>query len=83
MLPRGCRHYPSCSTYAIDALKMHGLVRGGYLAASRIARCNPWGTQGYDPVPRFLINNISFRKIKTARYEKFPSCDRLKPPKSL
>ena len=46
-----CRHDPSCSAYAVEALQVHGAVRGSWLAAKRIGRCHPWGTQGYDPVP--------------------------------
>ena len=51
ILPRSCRYYPSCSHYAIEALGAHGLVKGGALAVWRIARCHPWGGEGYDPVP--------------------------------
>jgi putative membrane protein insertion efficiency factor len=51
LLPKTCRHIPSCSVYAIEALKIHGIFRGSLLAAWRIIRCNPWGTHGYDPVP--------------------------------
>jgi putative membrane protein insertion efficiency factor len=51
LLPKTCRHIPSCSAYAIDALKIHGIFRGSLLAIWRILRCNPWGTHGYDPVP--------------------------------
>jgi len=50
-----CRHVPTCSQYAIDALKMHGPVRGLLLATNRILRCRPGGTHGYDPVPLFWI----------------------------
>jgi uncharacterized protein len=46
-----CRFLPSCSHYAIDALRAHGAVRGGTLAARRILRCNPWHEGGWDPVP--------------------------------
>lgn len=46
-----CRHTPTCSQYAIEALEMHGTLKGGYLSAKRILRCNPWGSIGYDPVP--------------------------------
>ncbi len=51
LLPKTCRHYPSCSEYAIQALRTHGIFRGSLLAIWRILRCNPWGTHGYDPVP--------------------------------
>ncbi len=46
-----CRFQPTCSEYAIEALKTHGALRGGWLAARRISRCHPWGGSGYDPVP--------------------------------
>lgn len=51
LLPPACRYEPSCSTYALEALKLHGLWYGGWLAAKRIVSCNPWGGSGYDPVP--------------------------------
>ena len=46
-----CRYQPTCSAYAMDALEIHGAVKGSYLAAHRICRCHPWGGEGYDPVP--------------------------------
>ena len=48
---RQCRYLPTCSDYAAEALILHGPVRGGWLAARRLCRCNPWGGSGYDPVP--------------------------------
>ncbi len=51
-LGKSCRHLPTCSAYAIEALREHGVIRGGWLTAKRIGRCHPWGTSGYDPVPR-------------------------------
>ena len=46
-----CRFHPSCSTYAADALRAHGIARGVWLASRRLARCHPFGGSGYDPVP--------------------------------
>lgn len=51
VLPGTCRHYPTCSYYAIEALQKHGAIKGFILSVWRILRCNPWGTHGCDPVP--------------------------------
>ncbi|SRX54479.1 membrane protein insertion efficiency factor YidD [Aequorivita sp. CIP111184] len=51
VLPSSCRYTPTCSHYAVEALQTHGILKGGWLAAKRIASCNPWGGSGYDPVP--------------------------------
>ena len=51
MTQASCRHVPSCSEYAVEALKIHGPIKGIYLATRRILKCHPWGTHGYDPVP--------------------------------
>ncbi|MGA2029800.1 MAG: membrane protein insertion efficiency factor YidD [Verrucomicrobiota bacterium] len=48
----GCRFTPTCSQYAIDAIRARGFFNGGVLAARRICRCHPWGSCGHDPVPR-------------------------------
>jgi len=51
ILPNACRYSPTCSEYAIEALKKHGPLKGFYLMVKRILSCNPWGGSGYDPVP--------------------------------
>ena len=50
--PASCRFTPTCSHYAIEALEIHGLFRGGWLALKRISKCHPWGGSGFDPVPQ-------------------------------
>ena len=47
-----CRHIPTCSNYAIEAITEYGSIKGSYLTIKRILRCNPLGTKGYDPVPK-------------------------------
>lgn len=47
-----CRHIPTCSNYAIEAINTHGSFKGIILSIKRIIRCNPWGSSGYDPVPK-------------------------------
>ncbi|MBE6245899.1 MAG: membrane protein insertion efficiency factor YidD [Bacteroidales bacterium] len=49
--PATCRFTPTCSAYAIEALRKYGPIKGIWLAAKRIIRCHPWGGSGYDPVP--------------------------------
>ena len=51
ILGPNCRFHPGCSEFAVEAIRTHGAVRGGALAARRILRCNPWNAGGYDPVP--------------------------------
>jgi putative membrane protein insertion efficiency factor len=51
MLGPRCRFYPSCSNYALEAIRLHGAARGGWLAARRVCRCHPWNPGGFDPVP--------------------------------
>jgi uncharacterized protein len=58
----GCRFTPSCSQYAVEAIREHGALAGGALAAKRICRCHPWGDCGHDPVPKaekkFALGNL-------------------------
>lgn len=46
-----CRYHPSCSAYALEAVQVHGSVRGSWLAVRRLGRCHPWAAGGLDPVP--------------------------------
>ncbi|GAB1309442.1 membrane protein insertion efficiency factor YidD [Urechidicola sp. KH5] len=49
--PAACRYRPTCSSYTIEALKVHGVFKGSWLAIKRIISCHPWSKGGYDPVP--------------------------------
>ncbi|MDK4679508.1 membrane protein insertion efficiency factor YidD [Kingella negevensis] len=51
MIPPRCRYTPTCSQYAIEAIRKYGALKGTWLATKRICRCHPWGGHGYDPVP--------------------------------
>ncbi|EJL26064.1 YidD-like protein [Novosphingobium sp. AP12] len=51
IMPPTCRYTPSCSQYAIEAVRRHGAIKGGWLALWRLLRCQPWGGHGHDPVP--------------------------------
>ncbi|SEL33465.1 membrane protein insertion efficiency factor YidD [Parapedobacter koreensis] len=51
MLGASCRYSPTCSQYAVEAIRKYGPFKGGWLAVKRIARCHPWGGHGHDPVP--------------------------------
>ena len=50
LLPGACRYQPTCSQYAIEAIREHGIRKGLWLSVKRISRCHPWGGSGYDPV---------------------------------
>ena len=73
--PNTCRFYPTCSQYAIDALRLHGPFTGIMISTGRILRCRPGGTHGYDPVPRFI-----FRRYRGggSPLRRAPECNRLK-----
>jgi hypothetical protein len=61
LLPPACKFYPTCSVYAIEALKKYGVIKGSYLSIIRIIRCSPLSYGGFDPVP----DSFSFyRRIK-------------------
>lgn len=64
--PACCRYTPTCSAYALEALRVHGAVRGFWLAVKRILRCNPWGGSGYDPVPPLREKKPLFKSRRTS-----------------
>jgi uncharacterized protein len=51
-LGNNCRHLPTCSNYAIEAIVEWGVLKGTWLGVKRISKCQPWGTSGFDPVPK-------------------------------
>lgn len=59
VLPASCRFTPSCSAYAMEAVKIHGPLAGSWLGAKRICRCHPWNDGGYDPVPPASIDHAN------------------------
>jgi len=62
LTPPSCRYRPTCSAYAVEAIKKHGPIKGLYLSVWRILRCHPWGGYGYDPVPDEFHWNLSYLK---------------------
>ena len=52
LLGANCRYNPTCSAYALEALKKFGIIKGGLLSIKRVAKCHPWGGSGHDPVPK-------------------------------
>jgi putative membrane protein insertion efficiency factor len=64
MLPGSCRYVPTCSQYAIEALRVHGPIKGLLLGTKRIFSCHPWGWHGYDPVPPKGTPLFKFKKYK-------------------
>jgi putative membrane protein insertion efficiency factor len=60
-LPRRCRYEPTCSRYAVEAIRSYGILRGVVLASWRVLRCNPWSDGGYDPVQAQRVFNVRAR----------------------
>ena len=60
-LPRRCKYEPTCSRYAIDAIRTYGILRGVVLAVWRVLRCNPWSDGGYDPVESQRVFGVRAR----------------------
>jgi uncharacterized protein len=60
-LPRRCKYEPTCSRYALDAIRAYGILKGIVLAAWRVLRCNPWSDGGYDPVDAQRVFKVRAR----------------------
>ena len=65
MLGSNCRFMPTCSEYALESLKVYGLIKGTYLTIKRIGKCHPWGSNGYDPIPTKMGKKIKWMNKKT------------------
>ena len=61
MMAPSCRYWPTCSEYALDALRHHGAIRGSWLTARRLCRCHPWSAGGVDDVPPASMSNNRWR----------------------
>jgi hypothetical protein len=68
LTPSSCRHVPTCSNYMIEAIKIHGPLKGFWMGLRRLSKCHPWGTHGYDPVPP--KNYIKTTKMNTKKFKK-------------
>lgn len=60
-IPQRCKYHPSCSRYALDAVREYGILRGAVLASWRLLRCNPWSYGGYDPVEAQRVFTVGRR----------------------
>ena len=70
MLGPVCRFAPSCSSYAVEAYRIHGTIRGSWMTARRLLRCHPWNPGGYDPVPPRVRHGRSDQPFADDRHER-------------
>jgi hypothetical protein len=76
----GCRYTPTCSEFAIEALRNHGALTGSWLALKRIGRCHPWGGCGHDPVPHNVSHIHPLQKCAADAGTSSPSTRNTIPP---
>ncbi len=69
--PASCRYHPTCSHYAIDAIKTHGAIKGFVLAVWRVLRCNPWSRGGEDPVPGKIPGRCCEHPVRSGHNKHF------------
>ncbi|MGI9379978.1 MAG: membrane protein insertion efficiency factor YidD [Methyloligellaceae bacterium] len=67
-MPPTCRHLPTCSQYALEAIDKNGAWRGGWLTLSRLCRCHPFGSHGFDPVPDIRDHRFSWQPWRYGRW---------------
>ena len=77
ILPAACRYSPTCSAYALEAVRSFGALEGSWLAVLRICRCHPWGGAGVDPVPEAASRTAAGGGAPTRECGR-PECDRLR-----
>jgi uncharacterized protein len=70
LLGHECRHLPTCSEYALEAIRINGAWRGMWLAASRVGNCHPWGTDGFDPAPDICSVRHPYAPWRYGRYRR-------------
>ena len=76
----GCRYSPTCSAYALEAIRRHGAIRGCCMATGRLCRCHPWGSSGLDPVPGAFDSTGSASRVDSSDAE--PPISSLTPASS-
>lgn len=79
LLGTNCRHEPTCSAYASEAIDLNGGWKGGWLTVARMLRCHPWGSHGYDPVPDLRGVNHPFAPWRYGRWTRGTKHSRHRP----
>ncbi len=83
LVGRNCRYLPTCSAYMDEAMARHGLWAGGWLGASRLCRCHPWGDDGFDPVPpRLSAEADALHPWRYGHWRKKPRCEAVEADKA-